>query len=141
MLCVEQLLDSPDSFSTIFLLMSLSVLRSFLHCHSFEFHLFRCEFAAVDVFFSPSPHVAGIAVGGNCKPVLITRINICRVKHLMYNLCNVVQFDIFLGLSNLCVCVARIDWQATVKGDDVVFLSRLACCLSAILEGVFCGSV
>lgn len=127
----------------MFLLMSLSVLRSFLHCHSFEFHLFRCEFAAVDIFFSPSPHVAVIAVGGNCKPVLITRINSCRVKHLMYNLCNVVQFDIFLGLSNLCVCVCGTDRLAgnSEKGDDVVFLSRLACCLSASLEGVFCGSV
>lgn len=54
-LCVEQLLDSPDSFSTMFLLMSLSVLRSFMHCHSFEFHLFRCEFAAVGIFFSLPP--------------------------------------------------------------------------------------
>ncbi len=130
--CVEQLLDSPDSFSTM--LMSLSVLRSFMHCHSFEFHLFRCEFAAVGIFFSPSPPVAVIAVCGNCKPVLITCINICSVKHLMYNLCNVS------GCPTL-VCVAGIHWQATVKGDDVGFLSRLACCLSATLEDVLCGSV
>ncbi len=102
--CVEQLLDSPDSFSTM--LMSLSVLRSFMHCHSFEFHLFRCEFAAMGIFYSPSPPVAVIAVCGNCKPVLITCINICSVKHLMYNLCNVSGCP---TLVCVCMCMCGRD--------------------------------
>lgn len=88
----------------------------------FEFHLFRCEFAATHNFSTPSPHVAVTAVGGKCKCVLIVCITISRDKDLMYNLCKCKFCSMFGAIQPVFVCVAGIDWRSTVKGDDMVYL-------------------